>query len=133
VPNHGEQAQIEQLVINRLDPEDSPLTFLSCSNEDSEVEWMKNLEEKAPYCSELDDYSDEKDEVLRDQGDALPYTEGFHLVGQLVASFNPEYVRVFNTLVILTQWTSRCRFPSIPWTRSLAMRLKKQRYLSNCI
>ena len=47
-------------------------------------------EEVVPFCSESDDYSDEAQEVLRDQGPALPYTKGFHLICQLVAAMNPD-------------------------------------------
>ena len=39
-------------------------------------------EEAAPYCSEADDYEDEAREVLRDQGAALPFSKGFHLICQ---------------------------------------------------
>jgi hypothetical protein len=49
---------------------------------------MKDLEEKAPYTSEYDDYEDEKKEVLGEQGDELPYTKGFHLVGQVCSLFS---------------------------------------------
>ncbi|KAL3900686.1 MAG: hypothetical protein SGCHY_001162 [Lobulomycetales sp.] len=58
VPNHGEQPRIEHLIKNRPFPEQNPITFLSCTNEDDQVEWMKELEEVAPFCSEYDDYSD---------------------------------------------------------------------------
>lgn len=58
--------------------------------EDEEVVWMKDTEEVAPYCSEYDDYDDEKEEVLKDQGLALPFTRGFYLVGQIVGAMNPD-------------------------------------------
>lgn len=51
---------------------------------------LSDCEEVAPYCSESDDFKDESEEVLRDQGAALPYTVGFHLVCQLVAAMNPD-------------------------------------------
>jgi hypothetical protein len=38
------------------------------------VEWMKDCEEIAPFCSESDDFADEAEEVLRDQGAGLPYS-----------------------------------------------------------
>lgn len=66
------------------------MTFISCTNEDDQVEWMKDAEEVAPYCSESDDFHDEAAEVLRDQGPALPFSQGFHLVAQLVAAMNPD-------------------------------------------
>jgi hypothetical protein len=48
------------------------------------------IEETAPFTSELDDYQDEKREVLADQGTAFPYTRGFWLVSTLVAAINPD-------------------------------------------
>ena len=58
VPDGGEAAQrsITSVCLNRPDPAGNPITFLSCTNDDSAVEWMKNVEEIAPYCSEFDDY-----------------------------------------------------------------------------
>ena len=50
------QKRIQNLCLNRNDPASNPITFLSCTNDDSAVEWMKNVEEIAPYCSEYDDY-----------------------------------------------------------------------------
>jgi hypothetical protein len=72
-----EKKQIEELVIGRHNPIDSPISpiaFISCTGDDAQVEWMKELEEKAKFCSEYDDYDDEKREVLGDQGEAMPYT-----------------------------------------------------------
>lgn len=40
--------------------------------------------------SELDDYCDEREEVMGDQGAAFPFTKGFWLVSQLVAAINPD-------------------------------------------
>ena len=81
------------------------MTFLSCTNEDAEVEWMKDAEEIAPYCSESDDFADEAAEVMRDQGAALPYTRGFHLVCQLVAAMNPEDLDAMDESVPFTKAT----------------------------
>ena len=46
VPDGGQMGikQIESAVANRQNPQQNPVTFFSCTNEDSEVEWMKNLE-----------------------------------------------------------------------------------------
>ena len=92
VPNGGAPAcrTIEQVLLNRPNPERNPFTFMSCTNVDSDTEWMKECEEKAPFCAEFDDYGDESREILKDQGQAFPYSFGLHLVGQLVAAFNPD-------------------------------------------
>ena len=44
------------------EPEMNPITFISCTNEDAAVEWMKDAEEVCPYCSESDDFVDEANE-----------------------------------------------------------------------
>ena len=107
VPNGGPQAcrQIEQLLLHRANPADNPFTFISCTNEDSAVEWMKECEEIAPFCSEFDDFSDESREILRDQGKAFPYSFGLHLVGQLVAAFCPHDLDAMDESVPFTKQT----------------------------
>ncbi|CAE7702659.1 unnamed protein product [Symbiodinium microadriaticum] len=90
VPSDQPAAAVAQLIATRASPSRNPLTLMSCTNEDSEVEWMKQIEETAPFVSELDDYHDEKAEVMGDQGSAFPYTKGFWIVSLLVASINPE-------------------------------------------
>jgi len=81
------------------------MTFLSCTNEDAAVEWMKDAEEVCPYCSESDDFVDEANEVLKDQGAALPYSKGFHLICQLVAAMNPDDLDAMDESVPFTKST----------------------------
>jgi hypothetical protein len=47
MPNGGKAAieEIIQLLLHRADPEQNPITFISCTNEDEAVEWMKDAEE----------------------------------------------------------------------------------------
>jgi len=91
LPNGGNSAKAEivKLLFNRQNPEGNPMTFLSCSNEDAQVEWMKDAEEMVSYCAEFDDFDDEAKEVYRDQGAALPFSFGFYLICSLVAAMNP--------------------------------------------
>merc|ERR1712174_67094 len=107
LPNGGRRAiqEIVRIVKNRQDPQSNPLTFISCTNEDEAVEWMKDCEEVAPYCSESDDYGDESREVLQDQGEALPYTRGFWLICQLVAAMNPDDLDAMDESVPFTKNT----------------------------
>jgi hypothetical protein len=106
-PNGGEHAQkeITNMLKNRQNPSGNPMTFLSCTNEDAQVEWMKDCEEIAPYCSESDDFDDEAAEVLRDQGAALPYSRGFHLICQLVAAMNPDDLDAMDESIPFTKTT----------------------------
>ena len=105
VPNGGEYAckQIRDMIIYRPAPRDNPFTFMSCTNQDDQVEWMKTTEEKAPYCAEFDDYLDEAREVLRDQGNAFPYSFGLHMVAQIVAAFNPHDLDAMDESVPFTK------------------------------
>jgi len=107
LPNGGLTAieQLTQLLKDRADPEQNPITFLSCTNEDQAVEWMKDAEEIVPFCSESDDFMDEAREVLRDQGAALPYSKGFHLICQLVAAMNPDDLDAMDESVPFTKFT----------------------------
>lgn len=107
LPNGGRRAisEIVRIVKNRQDPSMNPVTFISCTNEDEAVEWMKDCEEVAPFCSESDDYGDESREVLEDQGEALPYTRGFWLICQLVAAMNPDDLDAMDESVPFTKST----------------------------
>jgi hypothetical protein len=107
VPNGGNAAKMEivKILVSRPNPEGNPMTFLSCTNEDEQVEWMKDAEELAPYCSEADDFKDECQEVLKDQGAALPFTRGFHLVCSLVAAMNPDDLDAMDESVPFTKAT----------------------------
>lgn len=107
LPNGGRRAitEIVRIVKNRQDPHLNPVTFISCTNEDEAVEWMKDCEEVAPFCSESDDFGDESREVLLDQGDALPYTRGFWLICQLVAAMNPDDLDAMDESVPFTKTT----------------------------
>ena len=105
LPNGGNFAikRIRDLIIHRKAPHDNPFTFMSCTNDDEQVEWMKTTEEKAPFCAEFDDYEDEAREILKDQGVAFPYSFGLHIVAQLVAAFNPHDLDAMDESVPFTK------------------------------
>jgi len=107
LPNGGQYAikEICHIISHRENPAQNPITFLSCTGEDEQVEWMKDCEEVAPYCNESDDFGDESREVLGDQGIALPYTRGFWLVCQLVAAMNPNDLDAMDESVPFTKTT----------------------------
>ncbi|KAJ3394669.1 hypothetical protein HDU92_006657 [Lobulomyces angularis] len=103
-PNAGEQAVIEKIISQRQNPNDNPVTFLSCTNRDEDVQWMKELEEVSLFCSEFDDFNDESIEVLKDQGQALPFSKGFYLIGQLVSAMNPKDLDAMDESVPFTKY-----------------------------
>lgn len=81
---------VKNLVLKRVNPEKNPLTFLSCTNVDSEAEWMKEIEEDAPFTAELDDFLSERREVQHDQGPTFPFSKGFWLLCSLAGAINPD-------------------------------------------
>lgn len=88
-----------------------PVTFCSCTGDDDEVEWAKDLEDKTmpdgspSYMAEIDDYKGEREEVLHDQGGALPFSKGTHLLCQLVAAINPTDLDALDEGPPLTRMT----------------------------
>lgn len=64
---------------------------------------MKQAEEAAPFCGECDDYHDEMQEVLADQGVALPYTKGFWLICSLVGACYPDDLDALDESVPFTK------------------------------
>lgn len=92
--------KLKELILTRNNPKENALTFMSCTNNDKETEWMKELDEVEPrfvngvkienYISEIDDFNDERDEVLAKQGVGFPYTKGMWLINQLVSAINPD-------------------------------------------
>eukprot|EP01063_Lacrimia_lanifica_P032444 TRINITY_DN5549_c0_g2_i4.p1 TRINITY_DN5549_c0_g2~~TRINITY_DN5549_c0_g2_i4.p1 ORF type:complete len:506 (+),score=139.51 TRINITY_DN5549_c0_g2_i4:92-1609(+) len=82
--------EIEQIVMHRRNPRGNPITFVSCTGDDAEAEWMKVLEEEAPYAAEIDDFAAEAREVHNNQGPHFPFTRGFWLLCLLAAAVNPD-------------------------------------------
>jgi len=109
VPDGGdyEIKQIENLIKIRANPQQNPITFISCSENDDDVEWMKELEleEVAPYAAEYDDYASERQEVIGDQGVAFPFNRGFYLIRSLVAAMNPDDLDAMDESVPFAKYT----------------------------
>lgn len=105
VPSDATPKEVQDLVLHRRNPQDNPLTFMSCTDQDDETEWMKQIEEEAPFTSELDDFNDEKAEVLHDQGPAFPFSKGFWLLCQLVAAINPDDLDAMDESLPFTKYT----------------------------
>ena len=103
-PNEG-GARIAHQIIHRKYPEKHALTLISCTNNDEETAWMKQVDNDATWVAELDDYQDEKVEVVKKQGTALPYTRGLWILSQLVASINPYDLDALDENLPLTKST----------------------------
>lgn len=104
-PSDASSKAVGDVICRRASPDRNPMTLISCTNVDSEVEWMKDIEEVAPFCAEVDDYNDERDEVMKDQGKAFPYTKGMWLLSNLVAAMNPHDLDALDENVPFTKFT----------------------------
>ncbi len=102
-PDEGGE-NIAHQIRTRKNPELHPLTLISCTNEDGATDWMKHAD-TAPYVAELDDFNDERDEVLKNQGPAFSYTRGLWMLSQLVASINPYDLDALDENLPLTNYT----------------------------
>ena len=54
------------------------------------MQWMHESEECSPYVAALHDFIDERNEVLRDQGAAFPYSRGLWLLANICAARDPN-------------------------------------------
>ena len=53
----------------------------------------------------MDDFKDEANEVYKDQGAALPFTKGFHLICQLVSAMCPDDLDAMDESIPFTKFT----------------------------
>lgn len=105
VPSDCNTNDLGNFLAKRANPQMNPLTFISCTDVDSEAEWMKEIEEIGPYMSEIDDYKDELKEVLHDQGRTFPYSKGFWFMCLLVGSINPYDLDAMDDSTPFTKYT----------------------------
>lgn len=96
--------QVKAVIANR-DTAMHPLTLVSCTEDDRECAWMKDIEEKVRDTSEIDDFESERKEVLHDQGNAFPYTRGFWLISLLCSAINPYDLDALDESVPFTKFT----------------------------
>lgn len=105
-PNHGEEEvkRIKELLQSpQRNAQLNPFTFLGCSNQPSDYEWMSEVDEAAPFVAAVSDFANERLEVMRDQGIVFPYTRGVWLLCNLAAAANPNDLDALDELVPLTK------------------------------
>jgi hypothetical protein len=98
VPNGGaaEIDAISRMVLNRVEPQNHPIAFLSCSNVESETGWLRDVDgacrrnNMPAYVGEYDDYRDEAEQVKAAQGPYFCFTKGFYYICMLVGAINPD-------------------------------------------
>lgn len=67
-----------------------PTSFMACTDDEEEIEWLNQLK-KAAYIDVLDDYKSEKKEVLAAQNDLIRFTKGDYIVKHLLGAIDPTY------------------------------------------
>jgi hypothetical protein len=105
VPSDCSTEELALFLKNRSNPQNNPLTLVSCTDEDSECAWMKEIEEVGPFMVEVDDYSDEREEVFHDQGPSFPYSRGFWIMCLLVGAINPHDLDAMDDSRPFTKYT----------------------------
>lgn len=89
---------IQQLIMNRKNPENHPIIFISCTNEVGELKWIKEIDSSAKHVAEIDDPDSEQLEVAKNQGPAFPFSKGLWLMCQLVAAICPTLDLIDETI-----------------------------------
>lgn len=105
VPSDCSTDELGSYLANRPNPQNNPLTFVSCTDVDFEAQWMKEIEEIGPYMSEIDDYKAELNEVRHDQGPSFPYSKGLWITCLLVGALNPHDLDAMDDSRPFTKYT----------------------------
>ena len=66
------------------------VSFLACSDNESEIGYLNELDNTIPNIDTLDDYLSEKKEVINAQGNLFSYTYADHIVRLLLGPICPE-------------------------------------------
>ena len=73
-----------------------PVTFIDCTNDPTQTEWTRELEEESEagnnmlYVAAVEDYIDESRQVIQFQGRRFPYNRGLWLLACMVAALDPN-------------------------------------------
>lgn len=105
-PSDATTTQVGQLVLDRANPAENPLTFVTCTDKDEAVGWIDKIEAvKGKFIASIDDFNDEKDQVKKAQGPVFPYSRGMWLISLLVAAINPDDLDALDESTPLTKKT----------------------------
>lgn len=96
-PSRGECeiAEIKTLLQTR-NAAKNPFTFLGCSNDPKDYEWMHEMEEVAKYVASIPDFIDAFKEVQNNHGRKFPYNRGIWILCNLAAASNPQDLEALN-------------------------------------
>jgi len=87
VPNDVPLSKFKSLVQNRKNPEETPIVFMVCSDNDRDVAYLNSLDH-CPWVGVVDDYNSEKKEI-KDPDMRMQYSPGAH-VANVLLNWVPE-------------------------------------------
>jgi hypothetical protein len=65
-------------------------TIVSCTDEDNTMDYLNNWDRIIPRLDVVDDYRNEKAEILKAKGPRFPFSYGDYIVKTLIGSMDPE-------------------------------------------
>ena len=65
-------------------------TVLACTDEDDSMEYLNNWDKNLPRLDVVDDYRNERREILSAQGSHFPFSFGDYVAKSLVGSIDPS-------------------------------------------
>lgn len=75
----------------RDSPHRCPTSIMACTDNEEEIEWLNQLDKRAPFIDVLDDYKSEKAEVMAAQNELIRFTKGDYIVKHLLGAIDPVY------------------------------------------
>jgi hypothetical protein len=67
-----------------------PMQIMACTDEDDIVDFLNSLDKNAVNCDVSDDYSSERQEVLKAQGAGFKFSRGDWIVKAMLGSIDPS-------------------------------------------
>lgn len=68
-----------------------PTTIMACTDSDHEVGWLNALDDTVPCLDVVDDFKEERAEIMAKQGQSFHFTMGDYVVKTLLGSIDPIY------------------------------------------
>lgn len=81
--------EIQNIIRNR-NAHQFPLTLLSCTEDDNEVAWMKEIDKTCSFVAEIDDFETCKKEFQEIHGKFFPYTKGLWIISNILSSIDQD-------------------------------------------
>lgn len=91
--NRVNTKQLRDVLVSKRDEVDY-VTFLACTDDDSAIGYLNRWDVEIPRVDVIDDYQNEKKEVLRAQGRNFSFTFGEYVVKTLLGSVIPQLDRL---------------------------------------